>query len=232
MPGTYSPLTDVIFGCPYNRCNSPRYDTIKKITVHHMAGSMSIEGMDATIRDMGREVSCNYSIGPDGRVGGHVPEEDRSWCSSSGSNDHQAITIEVADDYGAGDHNGWPIGELAWSKLILLCADICKRNSIPKLEFTGDRSGSLTYHYMFTDTGCPGPWVKSHTEELCNSVNRLLGQAVGNGSIFLPDEDDDTDIVVPTLIGYDYYLVTDTEKSTKPGECGNKIIGSVYLGRW
>jgi hypothetical protein len=42
--------------------------------------------------------SCNYAIGCDGSIGLGVEECDRSWCTSSKSNDHRAITIEVASD--------------------------------------------------------------------------------------------------------------------------------------
>jgi hypothetical protein len=55
-----------------------------------------------------------------------------------------------------------------------LCVDICKRNNIPKLVFTVDTSGSLTFHYMYTATACPGPWLKAHAQDLCDKVNAQL----------------------------------------------------------
>ena len=64
--------------------------------------------------------------------------------------------------------------EAAYNSLIKLCVDICKRNGIPKLVFTGDKNGSLTYHYMFAATACPGPWIKAHTQDICNKVNAQL----------------------------------------------------------
>lgn len=151
--------------------NSPRNQPITKITIHHMAGVMSVEQFGNLVANPAREMSANYAIGNDGRIGLFCEEKDRSWCSSSPWNDNRAITIEVSNDI-----NGepWSISDKAYESLIKLCADICKRNGIKTLEFTGDRNGSLTFHYMFAPTACPGTWIKNHTQEICNKVNALL----------------------------------------------------------
>ena len=62
----------------------------------------------------------------------YVEEKHRSWCSSSRSNDSQAITIEVANDSRGPE---WHVSDKALAALIDLCTDICKRNGIKKLEF-------------------------------------------------------------------------------------------------
>lgn len=151
--------------------NSPRNQPITKITIHHMAGVMSVEQFGNLVANPAREMSANYAIGNDGCIGLFCEEKDRSWCSSSPWNDNRAITIEVSNDV-----NGepWSISDKAYESLIKLCADICKRNGIKTLEFTGDRNGSLTFHYMFAPTACPGAWIKNHTQEICNKVNALL----------------------------------------------------------
>lgn len=154
--------------------NSPRNQPISKITVHHMAGIMSVEQFGNLVANPARQMSSNYCIGNDGRIGLYCPEGDRSWCSSSPWNDNRAITIEVSNNvYG----EPWSISDAAYNSLIKLCIDICKRNGIKKLEFTGDQNGSLTYHYMFNATGCPGTWIKNHTTEICNKVNAGLANA-------------------------------------------------------
>lgn len=151
--------------------NSPRNQPISKITIHHMAGIMSVEQFGNLVANPARQMSSNYCIGNDGRIGLYCPEQDRSWCSSSPWNDNKAITIEVSNNvYG----EPWSISDAAYASLIKLCVDICKRNGIKKLEFTGDQNGSLTYHYMFNATGCPGTWIKNHTTEICNKVNAQL----------------------------------------------------------
>lgn len=136
-----------------------------------MAGIMSVEQFGNLVANPARQMSSNYCIGNDGRIGLYCPEQDRSWCSSSPWNDNKAITIEVSNNvYG----EPWSISDAAYASLIKLCVDICKRNGIKKLEFTGDQNGSLTYHYMFNATGCPGTWIKNHTTEICNKVNAQL----------------------------------------------------------
>lgn len=150
-----------------------RNQPITKITPHHMAGVLSVEEFGNIVANPSRQMSANYAIGNDGRIGLFCEEKDRSWCSSSPWNDHRAITIEVSNS-AYGDASGWPIGNAAYNSLINLCVDICKRNGIKKLVFTGDTSGSLTFHYMYNNTACPGPWLRARAQELCDKVNAKL----------------------------------------------------------
>lgn len=153
--------------------NSPRNQPITKITIHHMAGVCSVEDFGNIVAPTSRQMSANYAIGNDGRIGLFCPESDRSWCSSSSWNDNRAITIEVSNS-AYGDASGWPVSDAAYNSLIKLCVDICKRNGIKKLEFTGTQDGSLTFHYMFAATACPGPWIKARALDICNKVNAQL----------------------------------------------------------
>ena len=77
---------------------SPRNHKIDTITIHCVVGQLSVEGICGCFRNSAVGASCNYAIGADGRIGLCVEEKDRSWCSSSPSNDHRAITIECASD--------------------------------------------------------------------------------------------------------------------------------------
>lgn len=155
--------------------NSPRNQPITKITIHHMAGIMTLEQFGNLVANPAREMSANYAIDNDGRIGLFCEEKDRSWCSSSAWNDNRAITIEVSNNvYG----EPWSISDAAYNSLIKLCIDICKRNGIKKLEFTGDKNGSLTYHYMYAATACPATWIKNHTTEICNKVNAQLNSSI------------------------------------------------------
>lgn len=149
MAFTNSPLVSYTKISP-NR-NAPRNQPITKVTIHHMAGIMSVEQFGELVANPNRQMSSNYCIGSDGRIGLFCPESDRSWCSSSAWNDNRAITIEVSNCQ-VGEP--WAISDKVYDSLIKLCVDICKRNGIKKLEFTGDRNGSLTYHYMFAATAC------------------------------------------------------------------------------
>ena len=137
-----------------------------------MAGNLSVETCGKIFASSARQASSNYGIGSDGRVGMYVEEKNRSWCSSSPSNDHQAVTIEVANDETGGD---WHVSDKALAKLIDLCADICQRNGIDRLNYTGDTAGNLTMHCWFSATSCPGPYLKSKFPYIAEEVNKRLG---------------------------------------------------------
>lgn len=152
-------------------CNKPRNHAIDTITIHHMAGNLTVEQCAAVFAPGSRQASSNYGIGTDGRVGLYVDEANRSWCSSSGANDHRAVTIEVANDGGAPD---WHVSDIALAKLIDLCVDICQRNGIKKLNYTGDKTGNLTMHKWFAATACPGPYLESKFPYIAQQVNARL----------------------------------------------------------
>lgn len=157
--------------------NSPRSQPIRKITLHHMAGNMSLEAFGALVAKSSRQMSANYAIDTDGNIGLFCPEADRSWCSSSRANDQQAITVEIANDGGAPD---WHVSDAALEAAIRLCVDVCQRNGMPGLTWTGDSSGTLTCHYMFAATACPGPYLKGKMAWIAAEVNRRL--AAGQGA--------------------------------------------------
>lgn len=152
--------------------SNPRNNKIKKITIHHMAGNLSVETCGRVFNGKNRQASSNYGIGSDGRVGMYVEEKNRAWTSSSPSNDNQAITIEVANDGGA--NTNWHVSDKALAKLIDLCVDICKRNGIASLNYTGDANGNLTRHNMFANTTCPGPYLQSKFPYITSEVNKRL----------------------------------------------------------
>ena len=153
---------------PY--CNKPRNAKIDKITIHHMAGNLSVETCGNVFQNS--QSSSNYGIGTDGRVGMYVEEANRSWCSFSPANDHRAVTIEVAND---GAAPNWHVSDKALAKLIDLCVDICQRNGIKKLNYTGDKNGNLTMHKWFANTNCPGPYLESKFPHIADEVNKRLG---------------------------------------------------------
>ena len=167
-----SPLVNYVKISPHR--NSPRNDAIRKITIHHMAGNLSVETCGNVFQS--KKASSNYGIGTDGRVGMYVEEKDRSWASSSAENDNQAVTIEVANDQIGGQ---WHVSDTALAKLIELCVDIFKRNGISKLNFTGNANGNLTMHKWFTATACPGPYLESKFPYIAEQVNQRLGGSGG-----------------------------------------------------
>ena len=109
-----SPLVSHVHISP-NR-NSPRSHVIDTVSIHCMAGNLSIEACGNEFASPKRGASSNYGIGSDGRIGMYVEEGDRSWCSSNAANDNRAITIEVANDGGA--ETGWHVSDAAYRSLI------------------------------------------------------------------------------------------------------------------
>ena len=171
VAGRNSPLIDYIYLSPNG--DFPRDNAIQKITIHHMAGDLSLEGLGADFAQEDRRASSNYAIDSQGRVALYVDECNRAWTSSSRENDGQAVTIEVANDQVGGD---WHVSDEAYEALLALCTDICRRNGIKSLRFTGDASGNLTFHNMFnSQTQCPGPYLEGRMEEIAREVNRRLG---------------------------------------------------------
>lgn len=159
--------------------SSARTGKISKITIHHMAGNLSVETCGNVFQNTSRQASSNYGIGTDGRVGLYVDESTRrAWTSSNRENDNVAVTIEVANDEIGGN---WHVSDKALSKLIDLCVDICQRNGIKKLNFTGDKSGNLTMHKWFASTACPGPYLESKFPYIAQKVNERIS-AASNGS--------------------------------------------------
>lgn len=167
---------------------SPNYNKrteskITKITIHHMAGNMTVEQCGASFAKVSRQGSSNYGIGTDGRIALYVEEKNRAWTSGSSWNDQRAVTIEVANTTeGAkiGNKNpnadgAWAISDKAYASLIKLCVDICKRNSIKSVNFTGDKNGVMTWHCMYQATQCPGHYIKSIFGQIVSDINKGLG---------------------------------------------------------
>ena len=155
-------------------CNAPRNHKIDKITIHHMAGNGSVEACGEIFANVARRASANYGVGSDGRIGLYVEEANRAWTSSNYDNDHRAVTIEVANDGGAPNSH---VSDKALAATIDLCVDICQRNGIKELIFTGDATGNLTMHKYFVATECPGPYLESKFPYIAKEVNRRLGAA-------------------------------------------------------
>lgn len=152
-------------------CTKPRRSKITHIVIHHMAGNCTVETCGSIFAPSSRQASSHYGIGSDGRVGQYCYEENRAWTTGNAEIDHKAVTIEVADDkYGS----PWHSSNAAMRALIKLCVDICKRNGIKKLNYTGGKSGNLHKHCWYQNTDCPGTWLGSQFPTIASEVNKIL----------------------------------------------------------
>lgn len=159
-----------------------RTHSIDRITPHCVVGQCSVETLGSIFYPTSRQASCQYGIGPDGRIGMYVEEKNRSWCSSSNANDQRAITIECASD----TTEPYAMNSKVYDALIKLCVDICKRNGKKKLIWLGDKDKTINYnpksdemvitvHRWFANKSCPGNWLYARLGDLATKVTAQLG---------------------------------------------------------
>ena len=173
-----------------------RNHAIDTITIHCFVGQVTAKRGCEVFQPSSKGASCNYVVGYDGSIGLCVEEKDRSWCTggykkvngvnvpirvngiSGSSNDYQAVTIEVACEA----KHPYAITEKAMAALIELCTDICRRNGIKKLLWSGDKNlvgnpakQNLTVHRWFANKACPGDYIYQRLGDIAAKVNAKLG---------------------------------------------------------
>ena len=166
--------------------NSPRNHTIDTISIHCMATQWTAKQCCDYFAKSSTGAYSNYCVGKDGSIGLSVPENARSWCTSSASNDNRAITIEVATD----STHPYKCTSTAYNTLIELLVDICKRNNIKKLLWKGDRNligqtdkQNMTVHRWFKNKACPGDYLYNKHGEIAETVNARLGNDTGGDDL-------------------------------------------------
>lgn len=173
----------------------PRTHSIDTITIHCMAGDLSVEQCGNLFKNPDLQASSNYGIDSKGRIGLYVPESYRSWCSSNRANDDRAVTIEVANDGGG---PLWHVSDKAYNALIDLLVDVCKRNGIPELRWHNDPyligqidKQNMTVHRWFENKACPGQYLLDHHWDIANRVNARLEENMTGEQILaaLTDEE-------------------------------------------
>jgi hypothetical protein len=162
--------------------NSPRNHAIDRITIHCFVGQVTAKRGAEVFQPVKKQASCNYCIGKDGDISLVVDEKDRSWCTSSGANDHRAITFEVASD----SYHPYAVTNAAYQSVINLCEDICRRYGKKKLIWFGDKTKSLNYspaademvltvHRWFANKACPGQYLYELQGNIATEVTKRLG---------------------------------------------------------
>lgn len=160
---------------------SPRNHKIDTISIHCVVGQFTAKEIlnlkNFTTYNSRTGSSCNYAVGRDGSIGLCVEEKDRSWCTSSKSNDNRAITIEVASD----TTSPYKVTDSAYKALIDLLVDICKRNNIKQLKWKADKSligqpdkQNMTVHRWFANKACPGDYLYERHGQIAKEVNARL----------------------------------------------------------
>jgi len=161
---------------------SPRNKPIDRVSIHCVVGQCSVETIGQVFAPTSRQASSNYGVGYDGKVGMYCEEKDRSWCTSSGANDHRAITIEVASD----TKHPYAVNDKAYAATLDLVTDICRRNGKKKLLWFGDKEKTLDYnpapdemvltvHRWFAAKACPGDYLYERHGAIAAEVTKRLG---------------------------------------------------------
>lgn len=179
-------------------CTKPRSKKIQGISIHTMAGPGSVEGCGSVFQVA--QASSHYGIGPDGRIGQYVLEENRAWCCSHAV-DHSVVTIEVSSIQSYVEP--YACTDKAYESLINLCVDICQRNGIKKLIWKEGKKYCPAYtnnwsvcnmvpHRYTTDKGksCPGNYLFARYGQIAEEVNKRLSL----------DEDDVENMDIDTFI--------------------------------
>lgn len=181
MSYTNSPL--VVYTKLSPNHSGQRTHAIDRITPHCVVGQLTVESLGNIFAKSSYEASSNYGIGTDGKIALYVEERNRSWCSSSNTNDQRAVTIECASD----DKHPYTMNDKVYSALIKLCVDICKRNGKTKLLWFADKNKALNYppksdemiltvHRWFANKSCPGDWLYNRLGDLANKVTAQLSE--------------------------------------------------------
>ena len=163
---------------------SPRNHAIDTITIHCMAGQLSVEQCGNVFAPSSRQASSNYGVGTDGRIALYVDEKDRSWCSSNSANDNRAVTIEVASD----SKHPYAVNDKAYNATIQLVADICRRNGIKQLIWSTDKAtrvnhlngANMTVHRDFAAKACPGEYLYNRMGAIASAVNNILSASASS----------------------------------------------------
>ncbi len=142
---------------------------IDKIFVHHMAGNLTVQQCGSVFHSA--QASAHYGVNGK-NIGCYVDEKDTAWHCGNFSYNQRSIGIELANDRGASGN--WHVSDKTIETAIALIADICKRNGIKKLNYTGDLSGNLCMHCWVSSTACPGPYLKKKFSYIAKEVNKIL----------------------------------------------------------
>ena len=143
---------------------------IDKIFIHHMAGNLSLSTCASVFRN--NPASAHYGIDSNGKIGQYVDEANTAWHCSNWNYNLRSIGIELANDGGA--KSNWHVSDKAIKSCIKLVADICKRNGIKKINYTGNLNGNLCMHCWTASTACPGGYMKTKFKYIATEVNKIL----------------------------------------------------------
>lgn len=177
----FSPLVDFTDLSPnYNDRNQ---EIIYNIP-HCTAVMITAKRIGEIFEKPSRNASCNYGLGCDGKIVGVVPENKRSWCTSSQWVDQRGITFEIASENTA----PYKMSEVAFENWKKLSVDIMIRYGKTKLIYIPDKDKAKAYkpaknemvimlHRWFAAKACPGEWLIQRLPEAVAEINARVAAA-------------------------------------------------------
>ena len=160
------------------------------IIPHCIAGNPTAEAQAVAFQNPNRGASSHYVIDSKGVIVQCVPEDCRAWTTGGDLNvkgltgaqmDHESITMEIAN---CAVGEPWPMTAEAINSLVLLIVDICKRNGIPSVKWTGNKfdagtdKQNVAAHRWFARKSCPGNFLYNNMKAVCDTVNYYLASAL------------------------------------------------------
>ena len=120
------------------------------------------------MRDILRRTEAAHRgfLSKDGEIVRCLDEGIVPGTSGGYSADCDAVTIEVSNSK-LGEP--WAVSDKALNSLILLCADIAKRNGLGRLE----KGKNLCWHQMYAATACPGRFLLSKMDYIAEEANKI-----------------------------------------------------------
>lgn len=178
---TFSNLTDFTDLSPNH--SGQRTQPIIYNIPHCTAVMITAKRIGEIFEKPSRNASCNYGLGSDGKIVGIVPEEFRSWCTSSNWVDQRGITFEIASENTA----PYQLNEAAFENWKKLSVDIMKRYNKTKLIYIPDKEKAKAYqpkanemvimlHRWFAAKACPGDWLVQRLPAAVEEINRRVNE--------------------------------------------------------
>lgn len=143
---------------------------ISEITIHHMSGIASAEQCVMWWINSNKKVSSHYGIGNSGEIIQYVDERHTAFTNSNWEANKRAVTIETSNSTMRPE---WKVSDAAFKSLVMLVADIARRNGLHPLV----KGKSLTWHSMYSNTDCPGPYLKARIPLIIGEANRINTEA-------------------------------------------------------
>lgn len=167
-------------GKMFRRFDSRGGQDVDLFIVHH-AATTSDAALWGSYTSTARQLSSTYGMARNGDIYGIVGEEFKANTSASKA-DYRAVTIEIVNSGGEsgrpGNAEAWPISQRSFEQLARLIADVATRHRFPidRAHVIGHREVTGKFGDGY-GTRCPGEWLYSRMDELCELARRYQREA-------------------------------------------------------